>query len=247
MLSTAAGPAEGEDSSVFVRHDLLEWASLGDLLGLVDWLTRYQHTLGRISCPVRLTNNKEEGDGGSGSSSAANPKFCSLLEHIGPVCRLYVHGGTLGAKAGAAAHLHEHCRKVTTPVSVSHCLLFMSNLSCSHCKVWDSVLRTPEDMLQRRQDGTFYTHAPTDMWEAVNQHIQLAMSTQSPVLHVMIADKVVSSLCPLIDLISDYVAVAMSQDSLDRPELKEIELEFVSALANDTATHIEEVAFIPLH
>jgi len=220
VLSTAAGPAEGADSDVFVRHDLLEWASLGDLLGLVDWLTRYQHSLARIVCPVRL-RNKEEGveDAAKNRSSAAsNPKSCCLFDYIGPICGLYVHGGTLGAKAGAAAHLYEHCRKV-----------------------WDSVLRSPEEMLQRHQNGTFYTHAPTDMWEAINQHIQLAMSTQSPILHVMIADKVVSSLTPLIDQISEYVAVTMTQDTTDRAELKEIELEFVSALANDTATHIEEV------
>jgi hypothetical protein len=111
------------------------------------------------------------------------------------------------------------------------------------CKVWESVLRSPEEMLQRHQDGTFYTHAPTDMWEAINQHISLATSTQSDILHVMIADKVVTSLTPLIDQITDYVATALTQETADKPELKEIELEFVSALANDTAMHIEEVLF----
>ena len=103
------------------------------------------------------------------------------------------------------------------------------------------MLRSPEEMLQRHQDGTFYTHAPTDMWEAINQHISLAMSTQSPILHVMIADKVVSSLTPLIEQIADYVTNALPQDTAEKPELKEIELEFVSALTNDTAMHIEEV------
>lgn len=57
----------------------------------------------------------------------------------------------------------------------------------------------------------------------------------------MIADKVVTSLTPLIDQITEYVTTTLTQETADKPDLKEIQLEFVSGLANDTAMHIEEV------
>lgn len=76
------------------------------------------------------------------------------------------------------------------------------------------------------------------MWEAINQHMSLATSTKSPVLHVMIAEKVVVSLQDVFNTIITYV---QTLDTTDKPELREIELEYISALANDTALHIEEV------
>ncbi|RYY70371.1 hypothetical protein EON63_22685 [archaeon] len=107
-------------------------------------------------------------------------------------------------------------------------------------QVWDNVIRQPEEMLQRRNDGSFYTNVPVDMWEAINQHISLATSTSSPILHVMIADKVVMTMNDVFNKIIDYVNTL---DTKDHPELREVELEYVSALANDTALHIEEVSY----
>jgi hypothetical protein len=105
-------------------------------------------------------------------------------------------------------------------------------------KVWESVVTNPGEMLQQHNDGSFYTHAPVDMWEAINQHMALATATKSPVLHVMIAEKVVKSLKDVFEEIITYVKVL---DTSNKPELREIELEYISALANDTALHIEEV------
>lgn len=105
-------------------------------------------------------------------------------------------------------------------------------------KVWSSVVNNPEEMIQKHSNGSFYTHAPIDMWEAINQHMSLATSTKSPVLHVMIAEKVVISLQDVFNTIITYV---QTLDTAAKPELREIELEYISALANDTALHIEEV------
>eukprot|EP01038_Epipyxis_sp_PR26KG_P013395 gene13395-17962_t len=186
------------------RHKLLENATIGDLHGMIDWITKYQLKLRSISCPTgKLPNHLKA------------PKSCKLFESLHTICSLYVYGGSTGAKGGAASHLFDHCNKV-----------------------WEGVLRKPEEMLQRHQDGTFFTDAPIGMWEAINQHIQLATSTQSPILHVMIADKVVDSLNKVITNITDFV---QNFDRNNFPAVKEIELEFFSALANDTALHIEEV------
>lgn len=45
ILSTAVQSEPTADDDISVRHDLLEWATLGDLHYLIDWLTRYQSTL----------------------------------------------------------------------------------------------------------------------------------------------------------------------------------------------------------
>lgn len=149
------------------------------------------------------------------------PKSCSVFDALPTVCSIYVYGGTTGAKGGAAAHLFDHCNKV-----------------------WERVLRSPQDLLQQHNDGYFYTEAPIGMWEAINQHISLATSTQSPILHVMLANKVVTSLNQVISNITDFVTTFNTTSSSAgnyRPELKDIELEFVSALANDTELHIRDV------
>jgi hypothetical protein len=190
-------------------HELLEQANVGDIHCVIDWLTKYQICLRGIVCPVTSTSTS------TSNNNNKSPKNCILFDYLTDLCNIYMYGGTEGAGDGAAAHLYDHCYKV-----------------------WESVLRNPEEMLQKHQmNGTFYTHSPIAVWEAINQHISLAMSTQSSILHVMVADKVVSSLNPLINNITDYVRSSLGNS----PELKEIELEFISALANDTAIHIEEV------
>lgn len=200
-----AGEASGGGNGAQVRHPTLEYASLGDLHTLIEWIASYQNTLRGIKCPVQ---NK-------GADGLVSPKYCAIFDTLRDVCQLYVYGGSAGAKAGGAgAHLYDHCNKV-----------------------WESVVRDPEEMLQRHQDGTFYTHAPVDMWEAIHQHVSLASTTRTAVLHAMIADTLVSSLTRVIQHIADYVAAL---ELNPRPELKDFELEFISALANDTAMHIEE-------
>ncbi len=65
--------------------------------------------------------------------------------------------------------------------------------------------KQPEEMLQQHNNGTFYTHAPIDMWEAINQHLSLAIQTKQSILHVMMAEKVVRSLLTIFDEIIAYI------------------------------------------
>ena len=197
------------------RHPLFENASLGDLHNLIDWITRYQVSLRGIKCPVSNTDAVTTTAVSKLSGSFKTPKTCGLFDLLPRICTLYVHGGSTGSKGGANAHLYDHCIKVFT-----------------------SLISNPGEMLQRRKDGSFFTHTPIDMWEAINQHISLATSTSSPILHVMVAEKVVTALNDVFSYIINYV---QTLDTSNKPELREIELEYVSALANDTALHIEEV------
>ena len=93
-------------------------------------------------------------------------------------------------------------------------------------------------MLQKHQKGHFYTNSPIDMWEAINQHISLATSSRSKVLHVMVAEKIVTTLHDVFSKIIEYI---ITLDTTNNPELKEIELEYICAFANDTALHIEDM------
>ncbi|KAJ1442692.1 hypothetical protein B484DRAFT_55078 [Ochromonadaceae sp. CCMP2298] len=195
------------------RSPQVENARLGDLHSIIDWLAKYQITLRGIKCPVAVAGAVTATS--RLSEVCRTPHKCKAFELLPEICTLYVHGGSEGSKGGAAAHLYDHC-----------------------IKVWESVVNNPEEMLQKHQNGTFYTHAPIDMWEAINQHMSLATATTSPVLHVMIAEKVVLSLQQVFQQIITYV---LTMDTSGNPELREIELEYVSALANDTALHIEEV------
>ena len=78
---------------------------------------------------------------------------CPLLSHLPQLCEWYISGSP--GRDGAASHLNEHC-----------------------LKVWNALIANPADMLQRHNDGSFYTHAPTDIWEALHQHLSLALSTE---------------------------------------------------------------------
>lgn len=197
------------------RSELIENANLGDLHAILDWITRYQTTLRGIRCPVYTNGVSAKTASMILSTKYLTPKQCNVFDTIPMICRLYVYGGSTGAKGGAAHHLYDHC-----------------------IKVWNNCIANPEEMLQRRNDGTFFTHTPIDMWESINLHISLATSTRTPILHVMIADKVVSTLNNVFDMIIRYINTV---DSSTTTNLKEVELEFFCALANDTALHIEEV------
>jgi hypothetical protein len=196
-------------------HDILEGATLGDLHALINWISKYQSTLRTIRCPVGAPDTVAVTSQARLSTTHLNPKQCDMFNFIQRICKLYVHGGSSGAKGGAAEHLTDHCQKV-----------------------WNAVESNPEEMLQRHNNGTFFTEAPIQMWLTINQHISLATSTNSPILHVMIAEKVVTSLIGVFEHIIHYI---QTLDTSQRPELREIELEYMSALANDTALHIEDV------
>jgi len=147
---------------------------------------------------------------------------CEFFEKIPELCERYVEGSfVLGSrnpvvlKPGTGQHLEEHCNKV-----------------------WEKMLRTPTDFVHRHQDGTFYTETPTLMWQCLHQHLQLAVDAHSSLLHIRVADKISLALNKIIRITTSYVA---TMDTQNDSELREMELEFICALINDNALHIEEV------
>jgi hypothetical protein len=179
--------SEEDDGKDQNRSDLIENATLGDLLAVINFISKYQNIIKDIRCPV--FNSKDPSASSSAVSSQAilssiylSPKSSRLFELLPDVCKLYVYGGSKGSKGGAAAHLYDHC-----------------------IRVWENVINNPEEMLQQNNNGSFYTHSPVDTWEAINQHISLATSTNSPILHVMTADKVAFTLNSVFDIVVNYV------------------------------------------
>jgi hypothetical protein len=149
-----------------------------------------------------------------GQRPMESPTFCGIFESLPILCERYVNGDPDG-KGGAASGIVDHC-----------------------IKVWESLLRNPADMVQQHSDGSFFTHTPVGMWEALHQHLSLATATKSPVLHVIVANKIAAALKHIIFVICEYMK---KFDTSNDPELKEIELEFLCAMANDNALHIEEI------
>ena len=82
------------------------------------------------------------------TEEAKAPLDCSLFSYTAELCELYVNGED--GESGAASHLEEHC-----------------------LKVWERFTDNPKENVQQHQDGTFYTHVPTDTWEALNQHLKV--------------------------------------------------------------------------
>ena len=78
--------------------------------------------------------------------------------------------------------------------------IIIHTLTCIHTYCWTLLL-----------------YIYIDMWEAINQHVSLATSTKSPVLHVMIAEKVVVSLSQVFNSIITYV---QTLDTSNKPELR---------------------------
>lgn len=194
--------------------DAILRASLLDLHQMIDWLTRFQQTLKRCHCPA-MSFATVQSYLPAGFSISSSPIFESLYN----LCYRYVNGSGSGREGdGAASHLIDHCMKV-----------------------WKRLIDSPSEMLHRHMDGSFYTAAPTAMWEAFQEHLRLATRTQSPILHVMIADKISAAVQHITVVVEEYVE-SLNFDSdvgKDGVELKEIELEFLSALANDNALHLE--------
>ncbi len=157
-------------------------------------------------------------------NSAGIPTYrfhCEIFEQIPYLCRRYVegsysvHDSSIVVKNGTGEHLVNHCDKV-----------------------WEKMLVNVTEFVHRHQDGTFYTETPTLMWQCLHQHIQLAISADSTLLHIMVADKISLCLNRIVRTITNYVEF---MDTESDEELREMELEFLCALINDNALHIEEV------
>lgn len=88
------------------REAVYENATLGDLHQLIDWIARYQVTLKSVKCPV--ANSATAGGSSSGggvvvsgavlSVTCKNPKSSGVFGLMPGICKLYVHGGSAGAK-----------------------------------------------------------------------------------------------------------------------------------------------------
>lgn len=144
---------------------------------------------------------------------------CSLFDCLPNICDRYVNGSScMDNTNGAASHLVDHC-----------------------IKVWDSVLRSPGEMLQQHNDGSFFTFMPMDTWEVLHSHLDLATETRSPILHVMIANKISVAISNIVCIIREFVENLNFEDN---PVFEGFELEFLCAMANDNAYHIEEVMLL---
>ncbi len=107
--------------------------------------------------------------------------------------------------------------------------------------VWQQLVMNPTDMIKmNEQDGSFYTEMPTMAWRSLHSHAHLAQAAGSPLLHVMVAAKIATAVVSMARRVTAYVE-SIDEIIRDDSELKEVELEYLCALANDIATHIEEV------
>mmetsp|Transcript_2780 Transcript_2780/g.4185 ORF Transcript_2780/g.4185 Transcript_2780/m.4185 type:complete len:1583 (-) Transcript_2780:264-5012(-) len=143
-----------------------------------------------------------------------DPLSFPLIDNIPQLCEWYVRGAP--GLVGAATHLKEHAKKV-----------------------WDTLEENPAETLETHQDGTFYTHAPTDTWELFHHHISLATSTKAPLLEFMVAETIVENIEFVIQLMTSYVE-GMYKPNPDA-NYREIELELVCGLVNDLQLHKNEL------
>ena len=143
---------------------------------------------------------------------------CEIFESLPDLCKRYIDGNSDAGVQGTADILVDQCTRV-----------------------WQELVKNPTDMMRmNEQDGSFYTEMPTLVWRSLHSHAHLAQAAGSTLLHVMVAAKIAAALVGMTRRTTNYV------ESLDEiidgdSELKEIELEYLCALANDIATHIEEV------
>jgi hypothetical protein len=196
-----------------VTPDAISTYSLATLHRLIEWISRYEAMMKKINAlSVHLPDLPRFKDESTGKRlfPTKNPIFKSLSR----LCDRYVNGGD--GVEGAAAHLADHCSKV-----------------------WDNFLVNPVEAIQRHKDGSFFTNSPIDTWEALNQHLSLATSTNCSILHVYIADKISKALLGVIRVISTYV---QELDTSQNEAIAEVEIELICALANDMALHFEEIA-----
>lgn len=144
--------------------------------------------------------------------------YCGIFDRMHVICDRYVSGNSNG-EGGAASHLIDHC-----------------------VNVWENILKTPGEMIDQYKDSSFFTHAPIDTWEALNQHLSLATETKSPILYAMIAKKIGTALNHVYEIITNFV-INYGIDSISSYAniLEGIQIEFMCAVANDVAAHIDEI------
>jgi len=84
-------------------HELLEHATLAELLSLIDFISRYYYNLREIICPIS-TNIITHGNTtmitsySKLSGKYLNPKQCGIFRFTSKLSKLYVYGGSIGAK-----------------------------------------------------------------------------------------------------------------------------------------------------
>lgn len=147
--------------------------------------------------------------------SSRNPFCFAHFDKIPQICERYINGDKQGV-GGAASHLVDHC-----------------------IAVLDKLLKDPSGMLLQHDDKSFFTDTPTEIWMAFNQHLSLATETGSPVLYILIANKISAALSAVIEMIMEYAEKTESTE-----KLKAIEVEMLCALANDNVFHIEEIMVV---
>jgi hypothetical protein len=140
-----------------------------------------------------------------------HPPPFPLGQKLTEICNRYVNG-TYGVSTstkfeGAVHHLVPKCMDVI-----------------------NKFIAKPSDAIQKHDNGSFYTTVPIDLWELLNQHLELANETESTVLQAMIAGKIHDTLKQVMIILIDFVRTAHI-----------FELELLSAVTNDTALMIEEV------
>ena len=207
---------------------------LGDVHALITWITKYQRRLRAISNlypppPLPLPHSPAKPAPGS-----------ELFARLPALCELYVYGacGDAVAGTGAANNLLDYC-----------------------LKIWTAVSSSPAESLQQHQGGSFHTQAPVDIWRILHQHVSLACLTESVLLHVLVAERVAAALNRLVgEMIAALEAydaqppgspTAASADATTSSasasvtgtteSIQESETEFICAVANDVALHIENV------
>ena len=143
--------------------------------------------------------------------------YCGIFDRMHVICDRYVSGNSNG-EGGAASHLIDHC-----------------------VNVWENILKTPGEMIDQYKDSSFFTHAPIDTWEALNQHLSLATETKSPILYAMIAKKIGTALNHVYEIITNFVKNYGVDSKSSTNILEGIHIEFMCAVANDVAAHIDEI------
>jgi len=144
--------------------------------------------------------------------------YCGVFDRMHVICNRYVSGNSTG-EGGAASHLIDHC-----------------------VNVWENILKKPDSMIDQHKDNSFFTHAPIDTWDALNQHLSLATETKSPILYAMIAKKIGAALSHVYEIITTFIMnYGIDSKSPHANILDGIQIEFMCAVANDVAAHIEEI------
>ncbi len=150
---------------------LLTDSNLGDIHSIITWISKYQYNILHIYCPTTVNSNNPKGS--IKNSKITNIHGFSLVNYIPALCDRYVYGDK--SSKGALAHLTNHCSVV-----------------------WSNVRSNPLQMMQQHKDGSFYTFAPTDIWEALNQHLSLAISSETKILYALMIEVIASALASVI-------------------------------------------------